>query len=100
MNKYNEYIKIINKMEDDNMSIIKLDIISNLKDFEDFDDFLTDNEKMEFIDLIYNYYVSDDWYEYNLYNFIEVAFDNMEDIKKNNFDDTYFYNLMDKKLLG
>lgn len=100
MNKYSEYIEIINKMEDDNMSIIKLDIISNLKDFEDFDDFLTDDEKIKFVDLIYNYYVSDDWYEYNLYNFIEVAFDNMEDIKKNNFDDTYFYNLMDKKLLG
>lgn len=100
MEKYEEYVKIYREMEEKNMSIIKLDIISNLIDFEDFDDFLTDEEKMKFIDLIYNYYLSDDWYEYNLYTFIEIAKNNMEDIQKNNFDDTYFYNLMDEKLIG
>ena len=96
---YSEYKNILKLMREKDLSIIKLEILDNIQNFDTFLNLTTDN-KIMLIDLIYDYYVSDDWFEYNLYNFIDETMQNLDEIVKHNFDIDYYYNLMDRKLIG
>lgn len=96
---YNEYKNILDTMRQKDLSVIKLEILDNLQDFDNFYD-LSNDERIKLIDLIYDYYMSDDWYEYNLYNFIDVTMKNISEIKDNDFDETFYFILIDKKMIG
>lgn len=96
---YDNYKNILNIMREKNLSIIKLEILDNMQSFDAFWDLSYDG-RISLIDLIFDYYVADDWFEYNLYNFIDETMRNLDEIIKNNFDEKFYWNLMDKKLIG
>lgn len=94
---YNKYIELLNIIESNNLSITKLEALSMLQEFEEFYT-INESERLKLIDIIVEAFLMDDWYDYNLFNFIDEAITNFDEIKSNNFDFKKFIEILEKKL--
>ena len=96
MENYVDYKNMLKNIKNNNLSIVKLDIASDLESFHDKEyDNLFDDEKMMIVNLIYSYWLKNDLIENTLYNVIEVAIKFVEDIKQNEFSYKYFEKIID-----
>ena len=94
---YNKYIELLNIIESNNLSITKLEALSILQGFKEFYT-ITENERLKLIDIIVEAFLMDDCYDYNLFNFIDEAITNFDEIKNNNFDFKKFIEILEKNL--
>lgn len=94
---YNKYIELLNIIESNNLSITKLEALSILQGFKEFYT-ITENERLKLIDIIVEAFLMDDQYDYNLFNFIDEAITNFDEIKNNNFDFKKFIEILEKNL--
>lgn len=99
MENYSDYKKILKEIDKQKLSIVKLDIASDLLSFHDKEyNNLLDDEKMNIINLVYAYWLHNDLIENTLYNIVEVAIQFVKHIKQNKFDYKYFEKIIDFKI--
>ena len=73
--KIKEYIKIINNIEEKNGNITKLYFVWQAKDFDLWQE-MDEKQQEKLIDYCYSYWLDEELLENNIYNVMDVIFNN------------------------